>query len=728
VILAALICAAFPDVVLEGRSFFYRDFGLWAYPNACYHRANFWNGEIPLWNPFNNCGLPFLAQWNTLSLYPFSLIHLLLPLPWSLSLFCLFHLWLAGMGMYLLAAKWVNDRFAACVAGLAYALNGLMLHSLMWPNNIAALAWMPLVVLFVWRAWREGGRRIAEAALIGAIQMLAGAPEIIVLTWLLLGAVQLNEWVQGRGTRLALGLRFGVIVALVGLLCAVQLLPFFDLFFRSQRTTGFGTSVWSMPAWGWVNYLVPLFHQSKSVVGVYSQTDQQWTSSYYSGIGVTALALLAVGLARTRRVGLLAAVGFCAGWMAMGENGYLYSGLKGLIPQLGFARFPIKFVVLPTFIIPLLAAWAVRRLGAGGLSRAAKQGAIFLWSAMILTIVGILWAAYRHPAADEHWRVTFESGASRALLLTLTLGAMLSFARLNPLKQSATRFALLLLIAVDALTHAPRQNPTITAGALRPITEFAVMPRLGAARAMVSPRVQTYMDSAATPNLLQYYLGQRRTLFADCNLIDRIPKVNGFYSLYLREETEVQRLLYSHTNAFATGLADFLGVAQISSDEKMFVWVARPTASPLITAGQRAVFSDQRATIVALADPEFEGRKVVYLPLEAGATAGLTNATAASVHIASYSLHRIEATVEVEQPSWLVVAQAFHPGWEGFVNDRPARLWPANHAFQALELPAGNNRVRLAYRDSRFEWGAAISALSFVLSLMVWWKKKIFRA
>jgi len=50
-----------------------------------------------LLNPLNDFGLPFLAQWNTMTLYPGSLIYLLFPLSWSLGIFCLAHLFLGGM-------------------------------------------------------------------------------------------------------------------------------------------------------------------------------------------------------------------------------------------------------------------------------------------------------------------------------------------------------------------------------------------------------------------------------------------------------------------------------------------------------------------------------------------------------------------------------------------------------------------------------------------------------
>ena len=91
IVLGLLIFAAFPQVLLGLQTFVVRDYGFFAYPLAHYQRECFWRGEVPLWNPLNNCGVPFLAQWNTMPLYLPALIYLVLPLPWSLSFFCLAH-------------------------------------------------------------------------------------------------------------------------------------------------------------------------------------------------------------------------------------------------------------------------------------------------------------------------------------------------------------------------------------------------------------------------------------------------------------------------------------------------------------------------------------------------------------------------------------------------------------------------------------------------------------
>src|SRR3954462_5964594 len=80
-LLLLLILAAFPELVFGAKTFLFRDYSLFGYPLAHYHRECFWRGEIPLWNPLNNSGIPFVAQWNTMVFYPLSLVYLLLPMP-----------------------------------------------------------------------------------------------------------------------------------------------------------------------------------------------------------------------------------------------------------------------------------------------------------------------------------------------------------------------------------------------------------------------------------------------------------------------------------------------------------------------------------------------------------------------------------------------------------------------------------------------------------------------
>ena len=102
--LGLLIFVSYPGLILGTQAFCYRDSGLFSYPVAYFLRDTVRSGHWPLWNPYTLCGTPFLAQWNTLALYPFSLIYILGPMPWALNIFLLGHL-LTGRTRHVLLGR-----------------------------------------------------------------------------------------------------------------------------------------------------------------------------------------------------------------------------------------------------------------------------------------------------------------------------------------------------------------------------------------------------------------------------------------------------------------------------------------------------------------------------------------------------------------------------------------------------------------------------------------------
>src|SRR2546429_3598244 len=123
---------------------------------------------------------------------------------------------------------------------------------------------------------------------------------------------------------------------------------------------------------------------------------------------------------------------------------------------------------------------------------------------------------------------------------------------------------------------------------------------------------------------------------------------------------------------------------------------------PLLTAGQRPVFVDAAASLPALLDPAFNPREVVYLPVDAKPFVTVTSQTEARIVSRQFSAHRVVLETAAEQPSMVVVAQTFYPCWRAYVDGQPARLWHANHAFQALQVPVGSHEVELIFRDTSF--------------------------
>jgi len=751
ILLALLIFAAFPQVLPGLETFVIRDYGFFAYPLAHFQRECFRHGELPFWNPYNNCGVPFLAQWNTMPLYPPALIYLLLPLPWSLSFFCLLHLWFAGLGMFFLARHWTGNSFAAAFAGVAFAFNGLTLNLLMWPSHIATLSWMPWVVLAVELAWREGGQKIILAAFAGALQMLAGGPEIIFLTWILLLALWIQQLVKVESPRISMLWRFPLVVALVIALAAAQLLPFLDLAAHSQRSAGYADTRWSMPGWGWANFLVPMAFGRTWTEGVFFQYEQAWTSSYYPGIGALWLALLAIWTVRERRVWLLGAMAMVALIFALGENTFVYPALRKIIPQLSLMTYPIKYVILVALLTPLLAAFTLARFfplsstkgveGRGEEADCSKtqipspQPSLRLGGArektfspqyfqtsrllaigviLLALIAGILFWAGRFPFPTDDVHATLRNGLSRAFFLLLT-GALLLVLMQAP-KPGLRRIAPLILVVVawlDVFKHEPPQNPTVPPSVYelnlaRIKLAMNPQPELGGSRAMITTKEFLNFIHFALSDPKNNFLGKRLGFCGNANLLDAVPKVDGFFSLTPREGDDLNSLLYGTTNEFPR-LEDFMGVSQITAPDEFFHWQARKTFLPLVTAGQQPVFLDNTNTFCALGQNSFDGSKIVFLSPGAKPLVTATNQTKARVLNSKFTTQRVDIEVETSEPSLVVVAQTWYHNWRAYVDGRPVPLLRANHAFQAIQVPTGRHSIRLAYEDRAFQFGAAVS-------------------
>ena len=130
------------------------------------------------------------------------------------------------------------------------------------------------------------------------MQMLAGGPEIIFLTWLLLLALWLQQFSQPRrfvaattsdALAVSAGGRARHFASRRRNFCRSSTWP------RTRNgRSGFADLRWSMPGRGWVNFLVPMAFGTTHTEGIFFQHGQYWTSSYYLGVGTLWLALLAV--------------------------------------------------------------------------------------------------------------------------------------------------------------------------------------------------------------------------------------------------------------------------------------------------------------------------------------------------------------------------------------------------------------------------------------------------
>jgi len=133
-------------------------------------------------------------------------------------------------------------------------------------------------------------------------------------------------------------------------------------------------------------------------------------------------------------------------------------------------------------------------------------------------------------------------------------------------------------------------------------------------------------------------------------------------------------------------------------------------------ASQAIVLGDTEAQ-AALARPDFDPATTVILDQPAANAAGSASHPAT---ITFYTPERVSLTAD--GPGYLLLTDAFYPGWTATVDGSPAAILRADLMFRAVALPAGTNTVEFRYEPMSVRiglWISGITILVLVISLIV---------
>jgi len=146
------------------------------------------------------------------------------------------------------------------------------------------------------------------------------------------------------------------------------------------------------------------------------------------------------------------------------------------------------------------------------------------------------------------------------------------------------------------------------------------------------------------------------------------------------------------------------------------LWLPRAhvvrTARPVATAND---------ALRLLSEPDFDPWREVLVETQGEwPSAGDRGAAAVgdfhgSARIVIDTPERVEIEADASQPGWLLLTDAWYPGWQARVDGVDAPIHRANAMFRALEIPAGQTRVTFDYAPSSLQVGLVLSLCSGLL-------------
>jgi len=247
------------------------------------------SGRIPLWNPFQFCGTPFLANGQSAVFYPLNFPFWLMDTARAFAWSALLGSLVALAGTYALARQWRMSRSAGVLSATAFAFCGYLSAWALLPTLFQTACWLPVCLLFFERAVddEKPARSSVLLALCLACALLAGHAQVFF--YLLLALALRQPFLRRPARGLAVGL--GALVFALAL-SGAQWLSTIELALHSPRVAAGGPSE---SGWKFVSDRALQISELPSLVRPMNLVWGSLSENFgYVGVGVCVLALCSV--------------------------------------------------------------------------------------------------------------------------------------------------------------------------------------------------------------------------------------------------------------------------------------------------------------------------------------------------------------------------------------------------------------------------------------------------
>lgn len=700
------------------------------YPMAWYGFKMLSSGRVPLWDPYQLCGLPFMAVPHTGLFYLGNLPYLFFDTDIAIEIALVSHLVFAGLGMWLLARSLHLTGAGGLAGALTFMWSGWMMHYVQQASLVSAMCWLPMTVYLIERTIRGSASASLGVVFAVASQVFNGATEDFVYNMQVGALYALFRLGQlgFRGLWCVLGRRAALLLGCVAagiLLSAPQLVPSMELAAQSVRSAG---SV--SPRAAATGSIPPAI----LLLGTLAAIGQV-------KVGLLPVLGLPLGLGsrRFQNVWLfsLTTVIFAALLIIGGRvYGLYHATLLG-----GLFRTPAKFLHVWSFAQGLMAAIALTQLHHWRLLPTRRLWPKAGWI-LCLTVLGaaVYWLA-RHGPSNNYLTASF------GLLLVFGLSA-------NPTLRAGVISALLLLhgttvfLGIDDISVSYTRPIAFPRGLMDgyKVALEQLKRAVGHERVYLSSRfrfnvgLQPKQGMMKELRVVEDYEALSQQRYAEFfEHASRKPRdwftFAGYYGLgeqsqwklldltstryYVVDEAEEANRFLAAAASTPEGSKDFRLVLIVGQFVRVYERLPYlPRAYYVSTA--RVLDSPQRV-LATLEDHGFDPQREVLLEdaPQLTATSVAPEDGSATVHFIADETERVVINVQAPKPGFLVLTDAFYPGWRAFADGRELPIYRANYLFRAVAVGTGQTQVTFEYRPSSFRLGLILGGATAVSIVMI---------
>jgi hypothetical protein len=131
---------------------------------------------------------------------------------------------------------------------------------------------------------------------------------------------------------------------------------------------------------------------------------------------------------------------------------------------------------------------------------------------------------------------------------------------------------------------------------------------------------------------------------------------------------------------------------------------------------------DDEMALSRLRSPDFDPAKTVLLAADQAMPGGEALSETDKADLISYESRRVVVRAQMASQGYLVLTDAWYPGWHARLDGQEVPLLRADLIFRAVYLPAGEHLIEFVYIPKPFQIGLFISVSAVLLlgALWVW--------
>ena len=680
---------------------------------------------FPLWNKYSLSGSPLLANYQSAAIFPANLI-LLLSKQFGWGLYIFGSTLAAVFAFYFYIRRHTTSPWSRLIGSIIFATAGLMTTWVEFGTGVWAAAFIPILLFCVDKICLDrksnwlGGLSLALTSLILAGHLQVDLYAVIIITTYSLflrlshpGQVKLSSLIT---------VAFGSILG-IGL-SAIQLLPTFEHFKISIRSAELFSKNFG---YGLIRPIEMIRLWTADFFGNTTTYNYRGFLDYYessSFLGTLTLPLILPLFLRRFRSSSLATfflIVFSISLLLVISNPLSRLIFSQPIPLLTYS-YASRLLFVTSFAAAVLGSLALDQL------RSHKDYLIWMryFSVLLLSITIIAIATITDK---NHQLISFRNSAIPLAILSF-VGVASFFKKVN---HRMLIIFFVLIIALDLGRYFKKHNPFVS-----PELVFPTTPVITYLQSQKKPvRIAREMGPLLPPNTWTHY---------------RLESIEGYDPLQLLDYSRLFRVVSEDRygdevsrfsqiiNKANPAYLDALNVGYFLSLKPSGERKASPLVNQLIKQGYRNVFEDGSVIIYQNPGPldrAYFINKLRFVKDKAEMERVLDdpsfNPTAEAVVISQpfnfkpgkyevvsmdHGNNEVKIGVRSDSEGFLVLADAFDPGWKSYLNGKLNQIYQVNGALRGIRVPAGENQIVFNYQPGSFTTGAIISAFSF-LSLVI---------